>query len=76
MCLRLVSNNQRLLYPIDQDTLAVHIDAENFEGLKVPSGNESGTNRKWIPGGYTSGDVPEAVMDFSHKPAATELDID
>jgi hypothetical protein len=30
-------------------------------------------DKKWIPGGYTKGGVPEAVMDFSHKPPVTIL---
>ena len=30
----------------------------------LPSGNERGANDKWVPGGYTSGRVIEAVMDF------------
>lgn len=49
-------------------SVAVHIDAEDFSGLRVPSGNEGGVNSQWLPGGHTSGGVPEAVMDFSDVP--------
>jgi hypothetical protein len=34
----------------------------------MPSGNEPGTNPYWKPGGYTSGGVKEAVVNFSYKP--------
>ena len=29
----------------------------------MPSGNEGGANDFWVPGGKTSGGVPEAVID-------------
>jgi hypothetical protein len=29
----------------------------------MPSGNEKGANFKWIPGGYTSGGIPEIIID-------------
>ncbi len=32
-------------------------------GSRMPSGNEAGANPQWIPGGYTSGGVMEAVID-------------
>ena len=43
----------------------VRIDAENSSGLniRIPSGNERGANELWLPGGYTSGGVPEAVTN-------------
>lgn len=31
--------------------------------VRMPSGNESGANEFWIPGGYTSGGEMEAVLD-------------
>ncbi|MCA2009700.1 hypothetical protein [Tritonibacter mobilis] len=42
----------------------VLIDPDDFSGLRVPTGNEGGANEFWLPGGYTSGGMPEAVMDF------------
>jgi hypothetical protein len=57
----------------DIDVMIVQIDKSNFNGLKIPSGNEGGTNSLWIPGGYTSGSVPEAVLNFSSKPPFTEI---
>ncbi|WP_276131405.1 hypothetical protein [Photobacterium salinisoli] len=36
--------------------------------IRMPSGNEGGAKGQWVHGGYTSGGVPEAVMDFSHNP--------
>lgn len=44
----------------------VRIDIDSLEGLnlRMPSGNEYGANNHWIPGGYTDGDVPEAVTDL------------
>ena len=32
--------------------------------LRIPSGNETGANSLWLPGGYTSGGIPEAVSDI------------
>ena len=41
----------------------VRVDIDNPSGLRLPSGNESGANSNWIPGGFTSGGLPEAVID-------------
>ncbi len=43
----------------------VRIDVEDISGLniRIPSGNETGANSLWIPGGRTSGNVPEAITD-------------
>ena len=43
----------------------VRIDIEDLSGLdlRLPSGNETGANSLWIPGGETSGGVPEAVLN-------------
>ena len=35
--------------------------------VRIPSGNEAGANSYWLPGGYTSGGVPEAVTDLIPK---------
>lgn len=59
----------------DIDTIAVFIKPEEMENIRMPSGNEGGANGQWVPGGYTSGDVPEAVMDFSHKPPVEEINL-
>mgnify|MGYP002651150812 CR=1 FL=1 len=34
-----------------------------LDGLRMPSGNELGANDQWVPGGFTSGGVPEATID-------------
>ena len=35
-------------------------------GLRMPDGNELGANRDyWIPGGFTSGGIKEAVIDMA-----------
>ena len=31
--------------------------------IRIPSGNETGANKLWVPGGYTSGGVPEAITN-------------
>ena len=41
----------------------VRIDIPKPKGLRIPSGNEIGANDFWIPGGYTSGGIPEAIID-------------
>ena len=38
--------------------------------LRIPSGNEDGSNSDWLPGGYTKGGVPEAVCDKIPKSRA------
>ena len=40
----------------------ININNPQRYGVTVPSGNEVGANSEWIPGGYTSGGVPEAVV--------------
>ena len=41
----------------------VRVDIHYPTGLRIPSGNERGANDFWLPGGYTSGGLPEAVID-------------
>jgi len=41
----------------------VRIDVLDPHGLRMPTGNERGVNDYWLPGGYTSGGIPEAVVD-------------
>lgn len=43
----------------------VRIDVDDVSGLNIrmPSGNETGANSLWLPGGNTSGGVPEAITD-------------
>ena len=50
------------------DTVAAVIDPADLDNLRIPSGNEGGANDQWIPGGFTSGGVPEAVVDLSEAP--------
>ena len=64
-----VSNLEKLLgfpegYFTDGGGL-VRIDVEDITGLnvRIPSGDETGANSLWVPGGYTSGGVPEAVTN-------------
>ena len=57
------------------DTMIVLIEKQDLNGLRMPSGNEGGANSFWLPGGKTSGGVPEAVMDFSGKPSFSEINL-
>ncbi len=41
----------------------IRVDSTDFTGLRIPSGNEGGANEQWIPGGFTAGGIPEAVVD-------------
>lgn len=43
----------------------VRIDIKDLSdlNLRLPSGNEIGANSFWIPGGETSGGVPEAILN-------------
>ncbi len=43
----------------------VRVDIKDLSGLnlRIPSGNEAGANSYWIPGGFTSGNIAEAVAN-------------
>ena len=51
------------LDPGDLGDSPVRIDILKPQGLRMPSGNEGGANDFWVPGGKTSGGIPEAVID-------------
>jgi hypothetical protein len=48
----------------------VRIDIDNPENydLRLPSGNEAGTNDRWIPGGKLPDGGSEAVIDGGNVP--------
>lgn len=43
----------------------IRLDIKNISNLnlRIPSGNELGTNEYWIPGGYTIYGIPEAISN-------------
>ena len=46
----------------------VLIEIKNHQNLRMPSGNEPGAwDGLWVPGGYTKGGIPEAVIDQIQK---------
>ena len=46
----------------------VLIDIKNYQNIRMPSGNEPGAwDGLWVPGGYTKGGIPEAVIDQIQK---------
>ncbi len=52
---------QRLgLNPGDFDNVQVAVIER--PNVQIPAGKELGANANWIPGGYTSGGIPEAVI--------------
>lgn len=55
-------------YLSNNDTIAVHISRQDLPDLRPPSGNERGANSLWLPGGFTSGGVPEAVVNLTNAP--------
>ena len=59
----------------DNDVMIVLIKKEDFIKPRFPTGNEIGVNNLWIPGGLTSGGIPELVMDFSLSPKFSEIKI-
>lgn len=59
----------------DNDVMVVLIKKEEFINPRFPTGNEIGVNSLWIPGGLTSGGIPELIMDFSLKPKFLEIKI-
>lgn len=54
----------------------VRIDIASPQGLRMPSGNEFGTNEFWLPGGYTSGGIPEAIIDQIQPGTYTSIPIE
>ncbi|UYA60524.1 Hemolysin [Pectobacterium sp. F1-1] len=75
--LRIVEKKQGLEsgYLGNSNTGVFYIKKQDIKNLKIPSGNELGANKFWLPGGKTSGGISEAVMDFSHKPNAQLIDL-
>lgn len=55
------------------DTVIAFIKPENLNNLRMPSGNEMGANTYWVPGGNTSGGVPEATVDVPAGTRYTEI---
>ena len=47
----------------DEPIHRVDIAPGDQKGLRMATGRESGANAMFVPGGYTSGGVPEAVID-------------
>ena len=62
-------------YLRSDDIMIVYFERNDILDLRIPSGNEGGANKRWIPGGYTSGDTPEAVMDLNKKINFKEIKI-
>ena len=53
----------------------VRIDIARPQVLRMSSGNEFGTNEFWLPGGYTSGGIPEAIIDQIQPGTYTSIPI-
>lgn len=48
---------------------------DELDGLRMPSGNEGGTDpTAWIPGGYLPSGIPEAVIDIPSSATGIEHD--
>jgi hypothetical protein len=60
-----VAKLERLLSlePGTLGTNPVRIDIPSPSGLRISSGNELGVNKQWVPGGHTSGGIPEAIIN-------------
>lgn len=54
-------------------TMVAYIKPADLNNLQMPNGNEPGANPYWIPGGYTSGGVPEATIDVPAGTPFTEI---
>ncbi|MFZ4840879.1 hypothetical protein [Mycetocola saprophilus] len=50
-------------YFLDEDLLKVEIPNPERYDLRLPSGNESGANDQWIPGGKLPGGISEGVIN-------------
>lgn len=49
----------------------VDISKPKEVGLRIPSGNEAGTNPQWLPGGKLPNGNSEAVIDLGSAPAGS-----
>jgi hypothetical protein len=47
----------------NEPVFRIDIAAADQRNLRMPTGAESGANTLFVPGGYTSGGVPEAEID-------------
>jgi hypothetical protein len=51
----------------------IYIQPKQIKNARMPSGNESGANRFWIPGGCTASEkamgIPEIVIDCTELPS-------
>lgn len=50
---------------LGDDVVFAVIKREDVGTFKMASGNEPGVNSNWIPGGNTSGGMPEATLDLT-----------
>lgn len=50
---------------LGDDAVFAVIKREDVGTFKMASGNEAGVNSNWIPGGKTSGGMPEATLDLT-----------
>jgi hypothetical protein len=55
-----------------EEVYIIYIQPNQIKNARMPSGNESGANMFWIPGGCTASEnaigIPEIVIDCSHLP--------
>lgn len=61
-----------------EGVVRVDVPSPETYDLRIPSGNEAGTNDQWIPGGFLPTGMPEAVIDGADVPPGdltiTDLD--
>lgn len=50
------------------NVIRVDIKDPQHYNLRVPSGNEAGANKLWLPGGFLPRGMPEAVIDGAEVP--------
>jgi len=50
---------------LGEDVVFAVIKREDVGTFKMPNGNEIGVNSNWLPGGVTSGGMPEAKLDLT-----------
>ena len=56
-----------------EEVYIIYIQPKQIKNARMPSGNEGGANRFWIPGGCTASEnalgIPEIVIDCSGLPS-------
>lgn len=61
---------------LDGDLVRVDVPRPGDHGIRMPTGNESGANPQWLPGGLTPSNISEGVIDAGGMVEGTDFTVD